>query len=150
MVVFHFLSPSDIRCSQNKKLSLSRIFWISIFTKNNQALYGVLLKSTCAFFSSSMLFFGRNIQKVLFCAFFWAKMCFFLLSPIFFQENVTVLKVLNTKKWIFFKIFCTVLIFWEKIFGLASLGIKFTSICKYCPYISLDMMKIYRHNDWIW
>ena len=51
------------------------------------------------FFSSSMLFFLQKYSESAFlCFFFWAKMCFFLLSLLFFQKNMTIMKVLNTKK----------------------------------------------------
>ena len=50
------------------------------------------------FFIIDAFFLAEIFKKCFFMLFFWAKMCFFLLSPLFFQENVTILKVLNTKK----------------------------------------------------
>ena len=102
------------------------------------------------FFSSSMLFFGRNIQKVPFYAFLGQKCAFFSVEPLIFSGKYDFSEGFEHKEVkFFFKIVCTVLIFGQKIFGLASLGIKFTLICNYCPCVSLDMMKMYRHNDWI-
>ena len=51
-----------------------------------QALYGVLLKSTCGFFHHHFFFFGggRNIQKVLF---FRQKCGFFSVEPPVFPES---------------------------------------------------------------
>ena len=84
---------------------------------------------TECFFSSSLLFFGRNIQKVLFSA-FWGQNVLFLLSVLFFQENTIILEVLGTIKLHLFQslLFCTNFSR-KKIFCLALLRIKFTPVC---------------------
>ena len=83
-----------------------------------QALYGVLLKSTCAFSVECPIFPGKHHY----------------------------LKVLGTKNYISFKVCYSVLISLEKKFYLALLNIKFTPICTLST-VSLNMIKIYRNDD---
>ena len=119
--------------------------------KNNnikfQGSYRVLLKSTCAFcafFSHSWLFFPVIFWKMLFCAFFLAKMCFFfLLNLLFFHKNTTNLEVLDTKRQIFFSKFVILCSFlWKKIQPCFTRH-KVHSLYLYIP---LDQIKIYRNN----
>ena len=68
-----------------------------------QGSYRVLLKSTCAFlffFSRLVVFFSGIFLK---SAFFGQKCAFFLLNLLFFHENTTILKVLDTKRQNFFQ-----------------------------------------------
>ena len=117
-------------------------------------IWSAFKKHMCFFvlFFHHRCFFLAEIFKKCFFVLFFEQKCAFSVELLIFSEKHDYSEGFEQKRIeFFFKIFCTVLIFWKKKF-LASpaLAIKFTSICSYCPYISLDMMKIYRHNDWIW
>ena len=89
-----------------------------------------------------VLFFIIVAFKVLFYAFFLGKNVLFFIEPPIFSGKHHYSEGFEHKKVNFFKVFFPVLIFWKKILGLTSLGIKFTPIYIYYPYVPLDMMKI--------
>ena len=87
---------------------------------NNRPYTECFFKSTCAFlcfFSSSLLFFGRNIQKVLFSAFFGQKCAFFCWVSYFSKKTPLFWRFWAQKNYIYFKICYSILISREKKFS---------------------------------
>ena len=84
-----------------------------------QALYGVFIKSTCAFlcfFSIIGAFLWQKYSESAFLCFFGAKMCFFLLSTLFFSGKHHYSEGFEHKEVNFFQSLFSVLIFREKNF----------------------------------
>ena len=97
-----------------------------------QALYGVFLKRTCTFsclFFIMIAFLSRNLQKVLFSAFFRQKYGVFSVEPPVFQEKHYCSQGFGHKEVTFLSKSVLLYKFLGKMLGLTSLGIKFTPIC---------------------
>ena len=78
-----------------------------------QALYGMLLKSTCVFVRFFHLFGGRNFQKLL----FFDRNVFFplLLNLLFFLGNHHYSEIADTRSEISFEVCHSVVTSWKKI-----------------------------------
>ena len=94
-----------------------------------------------------LLFFLAEIFRKCFLVLVWQKCFFFCWASYFFRKTPLFWRFWPQRSKILFKVlFCTN--FLKKNFGLTSLDIKFPpTYTTYCPYISLNMIKIYRNND---
>ena len=95
-----------------------------------------------------LFFFGSNIQKILFNAFFGKRCVFFPVEPSMFLGKHIYSEGFGHKevKFLLNSVIILFLFLGEKIWNCCNQH-KVHSYMWYCPYIALDMIEISRNND---